>query len=225
MTKTIFSLPALALGVAALAQAQNPTKVGIIHIQNAILSTNDGQKAANELQTKFAPAKAKIDKLQSDVSQIEEQIRKGSNTMSDDARQKLMRERDQKATSLKRETEDAQAEVEQEEGKIMNDLGQRIMAVINKYGVDNGFALIIDVSNPQIPVVFAANGIDITKDIVDLYNKNTPASSAPAPSAPSAAPRPTTSTQPPAPKPTTSAPPASRPATPPPPKTTPPPKK
>jgi outer membrane protein len=222
LNKTVFSLPALALGVTVLAHAQAgsqvPTKVGIIHIQNAILSTNDGQKAANDLQTKFAPTKAKIDKLQNEVAQIEEQIRKGSNTMSEEARQKLMRDRDQKATTLKRETEDAQAEVEQEEGKIMNDLGQRIMAVINKYGVDNGFAVIIDVSNPQIPIVYAANGIDVTKEIVDLYNKNAPAP---------AAPRPTTSA-PPASAPAVTrpvTPPASRPVTPPAPKTTPPPTK
>ena len=43
--------PALVLTFAALAngQASTPTKVAIIHIQNAILSTKDGQKAAGEL--------------------------------------------------------------------------------------------------------------------------------------------------------------------------------
>ena len=45
---------------------------------------------------------------------------------------KLMRDRDQKATALKRATEDAQAEVEQEEGKIMQELGQRMMQVVGE---------------------------------------------------------------------------------------------
>src|SRR5690242_8145871 len=97
----------------ANAQAAVPTKVGILHIQNAIISTKDGQKAAGDLQTKFAPAKAEIDKLQNEVLQVEDQLKKGSQTLSDDARQKLMRDRDQKATALKRRTEDIQAEVEQ----------------------------------------------------------------------------------------------------------------
>ena len=39
----------------AYAQSGATTKVGIIHIQNAIISTRDGQKAAKELQDKFAP--------------------------------------------------------------------------------------------------------------------------------------------------------------------------
>ena len=183
MNKTLITVPAFALGLAVLAHAQaasTPTKIGIIHIQNAILATKDGQKAANDLQAKFGPTKSQIDKMQNDVAQVEDKLKKGSQTLSDDARTQLMRERDQKATALKRATEDAQAEVEQEEGKIMQELGQRLMQVLSKYATDNGFAIIIDVSSQQTPVLWAANGIDITKEIVDLYDKNGPAAAAPA---------------------------------------------
>ena len=207
MNKTLISLPVLALGLAMGANAQaaaTPAKIGIIHIQNAILATKDGQKAATDLQAKFGPTKSQIDKMQSEVMQVEDKLKKGSQTLSDDARTQLMRERDQKATALKRATEDAQAEVEQEEGKIMQELGQRVMQVVAKYATDNGYAIIIDVSSQQTPVLWAANGIDITKEIVDLYDKNAPAASKPA-----------TSGAPPAgttPRPVTSAPPAAAPA-------------
>jgi outer membrane protein len=197
LKKKLISVPALALGLSMLASGQAgtaPTKVGIIHIQNAILATKDGQKAAGDLQTKFGPTKTQIDKMQSDVLQVEDKLKKGSQTLSEDARQQLMRDRDQKATALKRATEDAQAEVEQEEGKIMQELGQRVMQVVAKYATDNGFAIILDVSSQQTPVLWAANGIDITKEIVDLYDKNAPtppakpATGAPSTSAPAARP-------------------------------------
>jgi outer membrane protein len=179
LTKNYLVFPALVLSGAMLAHAQTAaavqTKVGIIHIQNAIISTKDGQKAAGELQTKFAPKKAELEKKQSLIAQLQDQLRKGSNTMSDDAKQKLMREIDQNTKSLNRETEDDQAELDQEQNKIMQELGQRMMAVIDKYAKDNGFSLILDVSSPQTPVLYAANSIDITKDIIDLYDKNAPA--------------------------------------------------
>ena len=213
MNKTLITVPAFALGLAMLAHAQaasTPTKIGIIHIQNAILATKDGQKAASDLQTKFGPTKTQIDKMQSEVMQVEDKLKKGSQTLSDDARTQLMRERDQKATALKRATEDAQAEVEQEEGKIMQDLGQRLMQVLSKYATDNGFAIIIDVSSQQTPVLWAANGIDITKEIVDLYDKNAPAAAArPAGGAPAPAPGVVAPPKPAAPKP--AAPPAKKP--------------
>jgi len=211
LKKPFITFPALALGSAMLLNGQGSapapaaTKVGIIHIQNAILGTKDGQKAANELQSRFMPKKQDLDKKQQSIAQLQDQLRKGSNTMSEDAKQKLMRDIDQNTKSLNRETEDAQAELDQEQGKIMQDLGQRIMAVIDKYAKDNGYTLILDVSSQQTPVLYAANGIDITADIVAMYDKNAP------PAAPtSAAPRSVTpgGTSPGA------VPPATRPATP-----------
>lgn len=201
MKKSTFVAPALALAAALFAQAQTaPAKVGIIQIQNAILSTKDGQKALADLQARFGPKKAELEKKQNTIAQMQQQLRSGSATMSEEAKTKLVRDIDQSTKSLNRDTEDAQAEVEQAESKIMQELGQRIMAVINKYSRDNGFALVLDVSSPQTPVVFAADTIDITKEIIDLYDKNAPAPITSAPAAPAARPA------------ATSAPPAAHPA-------------
>jgi len=163
----------------AQTQSQTPsqTKVGIIAFQNAIISTKDGQKAAAELTAKFAPRKSDLEKKQSTIAQLQDQLRKGTNTMSEDAKQKLMREIDQNTKSLNRETEDAQAELDQEQNKIMQELGQRIIAVIDKYAKENGYSLIVDVSSQQTPVIYAANSIDITQDIIALYDKNAPSAS------------------------------------------------
>ena len=85
-----------------------------------------------------------------------------------------MRDIDSLTKSLNRANEDVQAELEQEQNKILNELGGRLMAVIDKYAKDKGFALVLDVSSPQTPVLYATNDIDITKEIVDLYDKNAP---------------------------------------------------
>ena len=70
---------------------------------------------------------------------------------------------------------------------MLGGLGQKMMAVIDKYARDNGFSLILDVSAPQNPVLYAANNIDITTEIVALYDKNSPGAasgaSSPAPAA------------------------------------------
>ncbi|MGH9660475.1 MAG: OmpH family outer membrane protein [Bryobacteraceae bacterium] len=161
----------------ALAQS----KVGIINIQSAILSTKDGQKAVSEFQAKFAPKRSELEKKQGDIEARKSQLSKGGNVMAADQKERLMREIDQLTKALNRETEDAQAELEQEQGRMMQDLGQRMMAVIDKYARDNGYSLILDVSSQQSPVLYAATGIDITNDAVGLYDKNAPASAAPAP--------------------------------------------
>jgi outer membrane protein len=218
LTKNYALLPVWALGAAMLAHAQSAvpapasvppqtsapspaaapgqTKIGLIHIQNAIISTKDGQKAANELTVKFGPKKAELDKKRDTIAQLQDQLRKGSNTMSEDAKQKLMREIDQDTRALNRDTEDAQAELDQEQNRVMQELGQRMMAIIMKYGNDHAFTIILDVSSPQTPVLWAANGTDITQDIIALYDKNSsPAASSsavpmPKPAPPAAKPAP-----------------------------------
>ena len=178
--------------MAAMVHAQTPTKVAIIHVQNAILQTKDGQKAAADLQARFAPKKADLDKKQADIAALQDTLRKGSATMSEEAKAKLMRDIDANNKSLQRDTEDAQADLDQEQGKIMQELGNKLMAVLEKYATANGYALVLDVSNQQTPVLWASQTIDITTDIVKLYDQANPGTAAPAAAkAPvSAAPRP-----------------------------------
>lgn len=94
--------------------------------------------------------------------------------MSDEAKNKLVREIDSQTTALKRATEDAQADVEQAEGKIINELGAKLYAIVEKYARDNGYSMIIDVSGQQQPVWWASDSINITNEVIGLYDKAYP---------------------------------------------------
>ena len=176
-----------------------PVKIGVIDIQAAIVQTKDGQKAMADMKTKFGPKQSELEKKQSDIQQLQQTLSKGSNAMSDDAKQKTMRDIDSKTTSLKRDTEDAQADLEQENQRMMGELGGKMISVLNKFATENGYAIIIDISSQQTPVLFASNTIDITREIIALYDKsastmtsNQAAPKAPAPRPPAqTAPRPT----------------------------------
>jgi outer membrane protein len=195
----------MAVAAAMAANAQAPTKVGVIAIQGAIAATKDGQKAIAELDSKAAPKRKELDQKQTDINNLKDQLNKGSNTLSEATKAELYKNIQQKTTSLQRDFEDAQADMDQEQQKMLQSLGQKILAVIERYARDNGFAMIVDVSSPQTPVMYASPSIDITKDIIDLYDKNST----------------TMTTPPPVNKPATPVIPATKPATP---KTTPPPK-
>jgi outer membrane protein len=172
LTKNLFVFPVFALGFAALAQAQaGPTKVAIISVQQAILQTKDGQKASADLQAKFLPRRQELEKKQATIQTLQDQMKKGSATMSDDAKTKLARDIDSNQKSLQRDSEDFDADVQQEEGRIMQDLGQKIMDVIIKYATQNGYSMVLDVSNKQTPVLWADPSADITTEIIKLYDQ------------------------------------------------------
>ncbi len=179
-----------AAGVTASAQ-NGGTKVGIINIQDAIVRTEEGQKAAKALQDKFAPRQAELEKEKRELADLQAQFNKGRNTMSEEARNSLIRQIDQKNKTLTRDNDDATADYQQEESKLINSIGQKMMGVIDKYAKEKGYAIILDISSPQSPVLYAVNTVDITNDIVSLYDKTQAAgatTSAPTPP-PAAAPK------------------------------------
>lgn len=175
---------ALAILGATTLSAQN--KVGIISVQGAIATSADGKKASADLEAKFTPKRKAVEAAQAEINGLKDQLQKGQNTMSDAAKDQLTRDIDAKTKRLNRDMEDAQAEIQQDEQKALQGIYQKMQVVIDKYGRDNGYALILDVSSQQTPVLFASTGIDITKDIVTLYDKNsgTPAPATAAPAAP-----------------------------------------
>lgn len=204
-TRVLVSLAAaLAFVLGAQAQSQ-PGKIAVIYLQGAIGNTKDGQKAVSELEAKTAPKKKEIDQKQSAIASLQDQLTKGANTMSDTAKNDLYKNIENKKKSLQRDIEDAQAELDQDQQKILQQIGAKMQAVIERYAHDHGYVLVVDVSNPQSPVFYASPSIDITKEIIELYDQSAAAmtGSAPAGGAPPAAKAPPTG-----------APPAAKPATP-----------
>src|SRR3984885_4194272 len=179
--------PVFALALTWTAQAQQG-KFAVINIQGAIISTKDGQKAASELNAKTAPKKKELEQKQNEINALQDQLSKGSNTLSDSAKNDLYKNIELKKKNMQREVEDAKADLEADQQKLLQQLGQKILAVIEKYSRDNGFTLVVDVSSPQTPVLYASPSIDITKEIIELYDKNASSTSAPAP-APATAPK------------------------------------
>jgi outer membrane protein len=189
--RQVIGFSVLALGLSTFGYAQQQ-KIGVVHIQGAIGSTKDGQKAAAELETKAGPKRKELENKQNEINSLKDQLQKGANTLSDAAKNDLYRSIDQKTKALNRDMQDAQDEFQQEQDKILQGLEQKIMAVINKYALDKGFTIILDVSNP-LPVLWASNSIDITKEIIDLYDKE---SASGTPAAPTAKPPINTATPP-----------------------------
>ncbi|HEX4230803.1 MAG TPA: OmpH family outer membrane protein [Bryobacteraceae bacterium] len=165
-------IPATAiLCVAFGAYAQTPAKVGVISMQGALVGTKDGQKASQELETKWAPKKKEMDARGAEIAQLEDQLRKGGSLMSDDKRNQMTRDIDEKKKRYQRDAQDAQDELNQDQNKVLQSLAQRLYAVVEKYAKDNGYTMIIDVSAQNTPVLYASSGIDITQDIIALYDK------------------------------------------------------
>jgi Skp family chaperone for outer membrane proteins len=141
--KKIFVAGALALGWAAMAQGQTasasgaavrqapaipasptgnivalPSKIAVISLQPAIMGTKEGTAAGSALQAKYAPKQADFEKRKADIAALQDQLKKGGATLSDDVRAKLTREIDSKNKSLQRDAQEASDDSQQDMNQV-----------------------------------------------------------------------------------------------------------
>jgi outer membrane protein len=168
------------LGISA-ARAQAPAassapgnKVGIVSIQDAIANTNEGKKELEALQQKFSPRQAALQSQNDDLENLKKQLQAQGDKLSDEERNNRVRAATEKQKTLQRNYEDFQGEVQAAEQEILNRLGKKMLDVLEKYARDNGYAVVMDVSNPQTPVLYANPGTNITRALIDAYNTQSP---------------------------------------------------
>ena len=167
----LFFLGAVPAGL--LAQSSGTSgKVGVVNIQEAILSTGEGKKSMADLQRKYQPRQAEVQKQNQDIQAINDQLQKQAATLSDDEQRRLNRDLEEKQKLLKRTTEDAQADFSADRDEMFRRIGQKMVNVIRDYAQKNSFSLVI--GSDQIPIYYAATEIDLTDQIVKLYDAANP---------------------------------------------------
>jgi len=179
---------------AASAPAAVPGKIGIVNIQEAIGGCNEGQRDFTALQTKFTPKQTELKGLADEITNLQNQYKAQETTLSDDVRATKARAIDTKQKAYQRNLEDAQNEFQQAEQEVVNRIGQKMLNVLEKYAKANGYTVILDVSNPQTPVLWASQGNVITGELVAAYNTESGVAApagAPRPAGAATAPRPT----------------------------------
>jgi outer membrane protein len=184
-----------ALALAGLAGAQAPkaegTKVGVLSVQAAIANTAEGKQQAALLQSKFAPQQSEMQALQKQIEDLQTRLRTGETTLSDDEKGRISQQIDQQTRRGQRMQQEYQEDTNAAEQDVIQSIGRKLLDVIDKYAKENGFSVILDVSSQQTTVFWAADSVNVTQQIIQLYDASYPVKSAgttPAPAPRSTAP-------------------------------------
>jgi outer membrane protein len=174
--------------------------VAIINLRGAIGSTAEGKQASAELQSQFAPRSAEIDTMTKQINDLQQKLQAGQGKLSQEEEARLTGEGQRLTQRLDRRRNDFQEDASAAQQEVLERIGRKMVDVLDRFARENGFSVVLDTSGQNSPILYASNQVDVTQDIIRLYDQAYPVKNAPA----SAAPKPTTT-----PKPTT--PPATKP--------------
>lgn len=156
--------------LAAAVSAQ--VKVGVINVQDAILKSDEMKKAASDLDAKYKVRQNELQKLQSDLQSIEQQL--GSGKLNPQAGADLQAQGTRKQRDLQRLSQDLQTDVDADRNEILTKAGAKMRTVVEKLAADKGLDMVVDVSQ----TVYFKPALDITNEALTAYNKANPAPAA-----------------------------------------------
>ena len=168
-----------------------PAKIAVIAFQMAVAQTNEGQRDFADLEKKYAPKEAALKSLSDEIENLTKQLQTQAASLSEVERNSRAKIIDEKKKQLDRDTEDARNDFQQDMQDVFEGLQSKVYDVMQSYAEQQGYTLVLDVSQQQSPVLYALNGTNITKPVIDAYNLKSGVPAPPAqPAAATPAPRP-----------------------------------
>lgn len=150
------------------AQAQD-AKIAYIDAQRLILESAPGKEAAGKMEKLQKEKQAQLDKIELNIKKLAEQLSAKSPAMSEKAKADLEDQYQQELKNRERFLKDAQEELRKKEASLIKPIRDDLDKIISDYGKKNALDIIFDSKMPGL--IYASDRIDITKPILDIYNK------------------------------------------------------
>ena len=173
--------------------AAAPSKVGVINIRGAIGNTAEGKQASAELQSQFAPRQTELENLNKQINDLRQRLSACEGKCSQDEIGRLTQQGQKATQRFDRLNNELQEDVNSAQGEVIDRIGRKMVDVLDRYARENGYTMVLDSSAQNTPILYASTQVDVTQDIVRLYDAAYPVKAgAPAQQKPAAAKPPAT---------------------------------
>src|SRR5437016_6018672 len=162
------------------------SKIAVVDFERAIVQSVEGKKSSGQFNAKLQSKQADAEKRQKELEDAQKKLQTQERTLSETAKANLQKDIERHTTELKRFNEDAQKELQSLRDELLRPIAERASGILNALAAEQGYTLIVDISNPQSNVVWSNPKNDITEELtrrIDAATKTTEAAKPPAPSA------------------------------------------
>jgi outer membrane protein len=167
--------------------AASSGKVGVVDVRQAIVATAEGKQASAELQSQFAARQSELEGLNKQIAEIRQRLTASEGKLSQDEGTRLQRQGEVLTRQLQRKQDEYQEDVNAAQADVVDRIGRKMIDVLDRYSRENGFVIVFDSSAQNSPVLYKSTQIDVTQDIIRLYDQAYPVKSGTPASKPAAA--------------------------------------
>lgn len=148
------------------------SRIAVVNTDRVIAESAEGKAAQTELERKFAPRQKEMQVRAAELEKLQTEFQQKQNSFSEAERQRRALEIQQKQKALERLNEDITAEFNAAREEALARLSKRAADVVQKYGADKQFLLILDAGASG--ALYVGSGADLTSEILAAYNQQFP---------------------------------------------------
>ena len=161
----IVLLTAASLGVAAAQQQE--LRIGVFDSQPVWQQTEEGVRMRTTLETYRDKKQAEFNTREAELNTLKEKLRSQEVSLSDDKKNQMLKEIDQKTIDLKRLGDDVSRDLQSRFSEARDQFQKELFDVVEALGKEKKYTLILEKSI----VVYNDSAVDITPEVVAKFNQ------------------------------------------------------
>jgi outer membrane protein len=167
-TLSVIAIFLMAASAAAWAQSPAALKIGVFDANRVSEETDEGKRIAGKLSAFGEKKKAELSAKEKEITDLRSQLETQNLSLSPERQNQMQKDIQRKGLELQQGQEAARNEFQIEVSEAQNKFQEQLIRVINQFGRDEGFTMIIERATGG--VAFASESVDVTTAIVDKFN-------------------------------------------------------
>jgi len=153
----------------SIAAEDQPMKIGVVDVDQALNSTEEGKAAREEFSRKQREAESEVQPMVDRFRNLQEEIKGKKYVLSEEALFEKQVELAELQNKIDNKLKELEGQLKIDQGRMIAPLRSKLMGIIETIGKEQGFTLILQRDAPG--VMYTREALDITDMVVSRFNK------------------------------------------------------
>ncbi len=151
-----------------LAATDDPLKLGVVDMEQAILSTEEGKAVREELERKLRDADSQLRPKMQRLQEMQQELEEMQHVLSKEALERRQFDFLEARSQLENDSRGMEQQVKLDRARLLKPLQDKFLRTVEQVGRDNAFSIILLRTTPGI--MYAREALDITALVVEKFN-------------------------------------------------------
>jgi outer membrane protein len=163
----VLALSSVSVVPAAFSQQAADSTIGMVDLQRALNTVEDGRNARTRLEEEFERRRTELATQREAVETFAAELEASMPMLTQEAAMERYEEYQERVLALQQALAENETAMAEAESNATGEIFERMVVLVSEIAEERGFTVVVEKST----IVFAAPGLEFTDDLIALYNE------------------------------------------------------